>query len=198
MRVFGSFITVVLLFFMFFYSCKSDKQARLADLKKKYDQIGEQIRELENELAARDSSSITQVSGPKVAVTEMKPTTFYHYLEVQGKLDGEENLGISAQTIGVVTDIYVKMGDRVTKDQVLAQLDDAILQQNLAALNSNLKFVTDLYEKQKKLWDQKIGSEVQYLTAKNNKESLENNIKTLDKIFEEFYASNRRYPNQFI
>ena len=65
------------------------------------------------------------------------------------------------------------------KGQVLAQLDDNVIQQQIAGVNQQLEFATNLFAKQKSLWDQQIGSEVQYLTAKNNKESLEKNIATL-------------------
>jgi membrane fusion protein, multidrug efflux system len=81
--------------------------------------------------------------------------------------------------MGVVTEIDVKEGQEVSNGQVLAQIDDAVLMQSLASLDSTLNYVTNLYIKQKKLWEQKIGSEVQYLTAKNNKENIENSIKSL-------------------
>ncbi len=160
-------------------ACNSDKQAKLTELRKKHDSIAEQIKQLEKELSVSDTSSLDKQNGLKVAYQELKSQVFKHFIEVQGKLDGEENIGVSAKILGVVDAVYVKMGDKVTKDQILAQLDDAILQQNLQQMNTNLKFVTELYEKQKNLWEQKIGSEVQYLSAKNNKESLENSIKTL-------------------
>ncbi len=168
-----------LLIFLSIISCSSDKQAKLAELKKKHVAISEQIRQLETELADSDTINLDNSNLRKVATKELKTEVFNHYLEVQGKLDGEENLGISAKTPGVVVDVLVKIGDKVSKGQVLAKLDDAILQQSLQQLEANLNFVTELYEKQKNLWEQKIGSEVQFLSAKNNKESIENSIKTL-------------------
>ena len=160
-------------------SCTSNKLDQLNDLKSKHDVLSEQIKQLEKELAAGDTNLVAKSNSTKVAVTEMKPETFNHFIEVQGKLDGEENLGVSAKAPGTVETIYVRMGDRVSKGQVLAKLDDNVLQQTLKQLTDNLKFVTELFNKQQKLWDQKIGSEVQYLTARNTKESLENNISTV-------------------
>jgi len=80
----------------------------------------------------------------------------------------------------VVTRILVKEGDFVKKGQILAELDAEVLKQTMKELQSQLEYSTDLYNRQKTLWDQKIGSEVQYLSAKNAKESLENKINTLE------------------
>ena len=114
-----------------------------------------------------------------VSVKPLSLTEFNHYLEVQGKIDGDDNVAVSPRNMGVVTKIYVSNGDHVNKDQLLAQLDDEVLVKSQKELQSSLNFATDMYEKQKNLWDKKIGSEVQYLTAKNNKESLENKMVTL-------------------
>ncbi len=159
-------------------SCSSNKQDQLSALKKKHDILTEQIKTLEAEIASSDTTFKETVNSLKVAVKEMKPGIFNHFIEVQGKLDGEENLGVSAQVPGTVEAVYVRMGDKVTKDQILAKLDDAILQQTLLQLTNNLEYAKKLYEKQSSLWEQKIGSEVQYLTAKNAMENLENTIKT--------------------
>jgi membrane fusion protein (multidrug efflux system) len=161
-------------------SCSSsNKQDQLNALKKKHDILSEQIKSLEKEIAVSDTNVVAESNSRKIAVTEMKPETFNHFIEVQGKLDGEENLGVSAKAPGTVETVFVRMGDKVSKGQILAKLDDAILQQTLKQMTDNLTFVNELYEKQSKLWEQKIGSEVQYLSAKNNKESLENSIKTI-------------------
>ena len=159
-------------------ACSStvDKKAELDKLKKQHDQIAEQIKKLESELKVNDSTS-TKLTD--VMVTEVQPSEFNHYIEVQGKVDGQDNVAVAPQMPGVVTAVYVKEGDVVRKGQVLAQLDDNVIQQQIAGVKQQLDFATSLYLKQKSLWDQQIGSEVQYLTAKNNKESLEKNLATL-------------------
>jgi len=162
---------------LFALSCNSDKKSKLEKLKKQYDEIAVQIKNLEKDIAKGEGKSLDKIA--EVSVTDLKAEEFNHYIEVQGKIDGDENVTVSSKMPGVVTDINVKEGQGVIKGQVLAQLDDAVLRQSLSTLDSSLVFVTNLYNKQKKLWDQKIGSEVQYLTAKNNKESIENNIKTI-------------------
>jgi RND family efflux transporter MFP subunit len=173
-----NFKTAGLLIILTAASCSSNKQAKLNALKEKHDKLTEQISKLEKEIAA-DDTTVRKTNSPKVAVSEIKPFEFNHFIEVQGKLDGEENLGISAKAPGTVESVFVKMGDKVSKGQILAKLDDAVLQQNLKQMSDNLAFVTELYEKQKNLWEQQIGSEVQYLSARNNKETLENSIQTL-------------------
>jgi membrane fusion protein (multidrug efflux system) len=125
-------------------------------------------------LTATDNTPATIVS-----VQPLVNQPFDHYIEVQGRIDGNENIGVSPRTAGVVTRVIVTEGETVKKGQPLAELDADVLKRNLSDLQSQLSFNTDLYEKQKALWDQKIGSEVQYLTAKNNKESVENKIASL-------------------
>ena len=115
-----------------------------------------------------------------VKVDTLRTTLFEHFIEVQGRIDGTENVAVSPRTPGVVTRILVDEGDHVKKGQVLAELDADVLKQQLTDLRTQLAFVTDLYNKQKELWDQKIGSEVQYLTAKNNMESLQNKIAIIE------------------
>lgn len=161
------------------FSCSQDKKGKLESLKKQHDKISAEIKALESEIA---SSGKAAQEGFKMKVTavEIKKAPFAHYIDVQGKVDGEENIAVSAQILGIVSEIHVKEGDFVKKDQVLADIDASVLRQGMEELKSSLGFVNELYEKQKSLWEQKIGSEVQYLQAKNNKESLENKLKTME------------------
>lgn len=110
----------------------------------------------------------------EVSVSEVKTREFSHYIEIQGRVDGEDNVGVSAKTIGVVTNIFVSVGDDVKKGQILAQIDDQFIRQSVKEIQTQIDFASDLYNKQKNLWEQKIGSEVQYLSAKTNKEAMEN------------------------
>jgi RND family efflux transporter MFP subunit len=156
--------------------CKSgtDSKASLEKLKQERDKLTQQIEQLESKQKTADQTPATPVS-----IETLKKQSYSHYIEVQGRIDGNENIGVSPRTVGVVTKILVVEGDHVHKGQVLAELDADVLKQNLKDLQSQLAFVTDLYEKQKNLWDQKIGSEIQYLTAKNNMESVQNKIATI-------------------
>jgi RND family efflux transporter MFP subunit len=87
----------------------------------------------------------------------------------------------------VLTSVRVERGDRVSKGQILATIDAAILEQSKQELRTSLELARTVYEKQKRLWDQKIGTEIQYLTAKNNKESLERRLATLRQQQDQYY-----------
>jgi len=165
---------------VFAVACGSsvDKKAELAKLKKQHDELAVKIKKLESELQIGDSTTKTKVTS--VSVTEAKAQEFNHYLEVQGKVDGEDNIAVSAQMAGAITAVFVKEGDAVRKGQTLAQIDNSVMQQQIASTKQQLEFATNLYNKQKALWDKQIGSEVQYLTAKNNKENLEKALATLN------------------
>ena len=153
-----------------------DKQARLEQLKKEHDKLTTEIMDLEKELSPSTATSLT-----KVTVELITTQPFEHYIEVQGRIDGNENIAVNPRNQGgMVTRILVHEGDAVKKGQVLGELDADVLKQQLTDLKNKLAFVTDLYNRQKTLWDQKIGSEVQYLKAKNDMETVQNGIATLD------------------
>lgn len=158
---------------------QTDKTAELAKLMKEHDKISEQISKLQAEIAASDTSAGAKMKVKNVAVSEIKIQPFNHYIEIQGKVDGDDNVTVSPKTMGIVVNIRVVEGDEVKKGQVLAELDGEVMKKTIAQLTEQLNFATTIYNKQKNLWDQKIGSEVQYLTAKNNKENLENQINTM-------------------
>ncbi|MFH1120586.1 MAG: efflux RND transporter periplasmic adaptor subunit [Bacteroidota bacterium] len=155
-----------------------DKQAELTALKKQRDEISAKIKLIEDELEVKGSPAGLKMTD--VLITEAQPMLFNHYLEVQGKVDGEDNIAVSAQMAGIINAVFVKEGDAVKKGQVMAQLDNSVLKQQLESVKTQLSFATNLYNKQKSLWDKQIGSEVQYLSAKNNKESLEASLATLN------------------
>jgi membrane fusion protein, multidrug efflux system len=160
---------------IFAVSCGTpDKKAQLEKLKKDHDKIAIQIAELEKELNPQGTMLATNVS-----IQSLVNQPFEHYIEVQGRIDGNENIGVSPRSPGVVTKILVKEGDYVKKGQILAELDADVLKRNLKDIENQLAYVTDLYEKQKSLWDQQIGSEKQYLDAKNAKESVQNKLDAL-------------------
>lgn len=165
---------------MFAAACGNtvDKQAELTKLKKQRDELNVKIKAIEDELAQKDGSGLKKLTD--VLVTEIQPSAFEHFLEVQGKVDGEDNLAVSAQMGGIITDVFVKEGDAVKKGQIMAQIDNSVLKQQIEGVKTQLTFATNIYNKQKALWEKQIGSELQYLSAKNNKESLEANLSTLN------------------
>ncbi|MBN8701947.1 MAG: efflux RND transporter periplasmic adaptor subunit [Bacteroidetes bacterium] len=166
-------------------SCSSpDKKAELEALKKQAIELKSQIEKLESEIASTDTSSISNEKIKTVSVESIKQDTFLNYIEVQGKVDADENVSLSPEMGGSVERIYVKVGDEVSVGQILVELDNKMIVNGIAELKNGLELATIVYEKQKNLWDQKIGTEIQFLSAKNQKESLEKKLATLNEQLE--------------
>lgn len=157
-----------------------DKKAQLEKLKKQEQEISKQIQQLEGEIAKENPDSTTTVKSKEVTITELAPRKFDHYVQTQGSVDAEDNILVSAKSPGVVTSVYVKEGQQVSKGQVLAQIDNSVIIRSIEAQKSQLELAKTVFERQKNLWDQKIGTEVQYLQAKTNKESLEKQLESLN------------------
>lgn len=156
-----------------------DKKVQLEKLKQQSIELLSQINELEKEVALSGDSSMSNIKVKDVAVINIAYEPFQHFIDVQGRVEGDENITVSAKMAGVVNRILVNEGDEVRAGQTLAELENSVLQQSLEEINTALAFATAIYEKQKNLWDQKIGSEMQFLSAKNNKEGLEKKQITL-------------------
>ncbi|TPE45339.1 efflux RND transporter periplasmic adaptor subunit [Pontibacter mangrovi] len=165
---------------------KEDKEAQLAKLKEQQTDLKEQIAELEAELKAEGKTVAAQKKTVPVSVMALEPDTFRHFLEVQGRVDFTQNVMVSAKVPGVLTSVRVERGDRVSKGQTMATIDAQVLEQNIAELKTRLDLAKIAYEKQKNLWDQQIGTEMQYLTAKNNKEALERSLAALQQQRDQF------------
>jgi len=130
-----------------------------------------------SESATADSTKNEKIK--TVEIVRMMPQLFNSYIDIQGKVDADENVSVNAEMAGTVSKVNVKLGDEVSAGQVLAELDSKVIQQGIAELQGALDLANTLYEKQKNLWEQKIGTEIQFLTAKNQKESLEKKKTTL-------------------
>lgn len=100
-----------------------------------------------------------------VSVATIKDTVFNHYLEVQGSVETKENILIQPEFSGTLTTLNVKAGQRVAKGQILGKIDDAGMSQQLASIENQYALAKTTFERQKNLWDKKIGSEIQFLQA---------------------------------
>lgn len=154
-----------------------DKKAELEDLKKQQSEIKEKIATLEAELSK--SGDQKKVAGRDVAITTVEPAPFSHLIEVQAKVEGDENVMVSPETPGTISRIFVKVGDQVSPGSVLAELENSVYMKTLAELESTRDFTNTIYLKQKALWDQKIGTEIQFLQAKNSLESIDRKMATV-------------------
>lgn len=156
-----------------------DKKSQLDALMKQQADIAKKIETLQAEIAKETPDSATAQKISLVEAIPVAPQVFSTYIDVQGKVDADENVSLSSEMPGTITKINVKVGDEVSKGQVLAETDARAVQQSISNMQTNLDLVTQIYEKQKNLWEQKIGTEVQFLQAKTNKESMEKQMATL-------------------
>lgn len=161
----------------------TDKKTQLEKLKETRAKIDGDIRKLETELGASNPSTTT-VKSREVGVTKLVPIKFDHYVQTQGSVEAIDNILVSAKTMGVLSAVYVREGEVVKKGQILGQIDNSIIVSNIDELKSSIDLARTVYQRQKNLWDQKIGTEVQYLQAKNNKESVEKRLATLNEQLE--------------
>lgn len=173
-------LTIMMCVSLLFACRPNSKQAELAKLEKQRDALNQKIEQLKAEIsqaaggAARRPEPLTFVS-----IAAVSPTLFRHYIQVQGIVESDNNIMIPAQSSGVVKKIHVREGTRVRRGQLLAELDGSILESSISELENALELATTIYERQDRLWKKNIGSEIQYLQAKNNKENLEKKMETL-------------------
>ncbi|MEJ7644355.1 MAG: efflux RND transporter periplasmic adaptor subunit [Chryseolinea sp.] len=156
----------------------NDKKVRLEKLKAEQASIGKEIKKLEEEIGLANPQAAT-AKAKDVEVMEVSATPFNHYVQTQGAIDAEDNILVSAKTMGVVTKVYVTEGQTVTRGQVLAQIDNNALVRSVESQQSQLDLAKSIFQRQKNLWDQKIGTEVQYMQAKTSMESLEKQMESM-------------------
>jgi membrane fusion protein, multidrug efflux system len=155
-----------------------EKKARLDSLKAQQASLGKQISTLQAEIDKVDTAGATKEKAKLVALTTLAATSFTHYIDLQGNVDAVNTSWISPRgTGGVVTQVYVKQGDHVNQGKLLLKLDDAIQRQQLASDQTQLDYAKDLYQRRKNLWDEKIGTEVDLVNAKNQVDQAEARIK---------------------
>jgi RND family efflux transporter MFP subunit len=163
-------------------SCEQSVEGELDKLKAERDslkevrfEIDEKIFALETQIAKIDSTADQKL----VTTYQARRDTFRHFFEVYGVVETDFAATLYAESNGVIEQIRVKEGQEVRKGDILAKQDDEIVNKNIREVETQLDLATTLFEKQKKLWEQNVGSEVQYLEAKNRKESLESTLATL-------------------
>lgn len=175
-------ISIVLILLVLSASCDMNSpdaiRQRITRKKDAARRINDKITELEDELAEVDTSEDTKYLVP-VSLKTLKPESFEHYFEITGRLEAEADAFISPETNGQIKTIHVEEGQYVKKGQLLVSLNTSVTESSIREVETGLELATRLYEKQKDLWDQNIGSEIQYLEAKNAKESAEARLATL-------------------
>ncbi|AIM60513.1 RND transporter [Cellulophaga lytica] len=142
--------------------------------------VSEEHKKLEMQMFKLDSA-IAEIQGnknlPLVSTLTTKNQVFNHFLELQGNVQTKQNVLIYPEMAGTLKRVYVKEGQKVNKGQILATIDDGGMSSQLAQLKTQAELAKTTYERQQRLWEQKIGSEIQYLQAKTNYEAQVNAIK---------------------
>lgn len=161
----------------------TDKKLELEKLKKEQSKVVDQVKKLEEEIAKLDTTIVTQAK--LVAVSTITPQNFAHYIDLRGEISAEDISYIAPRGMGgQVKSLFIKQGDLIRRGQLILKLDDAIARQQVASAKQQaegakvqLELARDLYKRQKNLWEQGIGTEVQLLNAKNAVDGLENQVK---------------------
>lgn len=162
--------------------CGSDnsldaKKELLAEKKKALSVLKMEIEALEKEINSVDSTATEDLGAPvKLEMVERKNLS--NPFQIQGLVASDRNVLVSAEMGGTITRIHVKDGQMVQKGQIIATLDGSTASSQIAELQKALELAKTTYEKQESLWKQQIGTEMQYLQAKNRKESLEKSLAT--------------------
>ena len=157
------------------------KRARLAELKAQLADLKTKIGQLEGELASVDTA-FAAANRRSVLVTTLPAQRgrFVRFVEANATVESKTNLVVSPELAGVIRELLVREGQTVAAGQTLARLDDAMIRSQIDELKTSLTLATTVLEKRERLWQQKIGTELQFLEAKTNKESLERSIRTLE------------------
>jgi len=176
---------------LIFVSCSGDKKnsvesviessnletirAKRGELVNEQQAINDQIKLLDDKIKSLDTTKHV----PLITTFKAESEVFNHVLELQGNVTTKNLLTITPEYNGILTSVYVKEGQKVSKGQILAKIDDGGLSQQLAQLRIQSDLAKTTYERQKRLWDQKIGSEIQFLQAKSTYESQQEAVNQL-------------------
>ena len=168
-------------------SSSKEKNDSLTDKKAELEKLKDLQKKLEAEIAKIDTAASKAEKEKLVTLATIAPESFTHYIDLQGKIESQNISYIAPRngTGGVVKEVLVKRGDKVRKGQPLLKLDDAIARQSVVTaeqgietIKTQLAYAKDIYQRQKNLWDQKIGTEVQLLNAQTNVQTTESQLKS--------------------
>lgn len=149
------------------------KEENITELKNRKSEIQAELAKID---AVLNKGGKTEESEALVSVLTLKDTVFNHYLEIQGNINTKENILVQPEFSGTLTSLNVKAGERVSKGQILGKVDDAGMSQQLASIENQYTLAKTTFERQKNLWDKKIGSEIQYLQAQTQMISAQKSV----------------------
>lgn len=187
-RIRAKSVSTMLMFLgagMFLYSCNSQPEngadairKQISDYKAQINTLTLKVNELERELETMGESSVGR-NRISVEVSRIEEGLFDQTFRTTATLEAVQAAMISPETSGQIKDVLVSRGQMVRQGQVLARLNTQVIENNISELKTSLALAETVYERQKRLWAQQIGSEIQYLEARNNLEALQLRLKTL-------------------
>jgi len=154
------------------------KKAELSEKKAELQALEQEINLLSKEI--KDLEPVRKKPATPVEVLEINPKDFTRFVEIQGRVEADDFVNVSSEIGGRITSLLVEEGDYVRKGQLLATTDLETVEKQIAEIETQLELANTVYERQKRLWDQNIGSEIQYLEAKTRMEGLEKSLETLE------------------
>ncbi len=175
-------LSIIVSISLFLFSCQStpdNTEGLLKKYKQEAAELDKKIESLEKEATSeKNSKAYTGLKVP-VSIVQLQPEAFSHYFVATGELESVDEAFVSPEVMGLIVNIYVKEGEQVKKGQKLARLNTEVIEKNISELQSQLDLAETIFNKQNSLWEKNIGSERQYLEAKNNFEGLQNRMATL-------------------
>jgi membrane fusion protein (multidrug efflux system) len=184
-------IYLILLTALFLTSCEDEKaisvagilatndvaqiKSKKAALDAKQQELSLELKQLNNRLDALNENK----NIPLITTFTAKETVFTHFIELQGNVQTKQNVLIYPEMPGILKSVFVKEGQNVVKGEILARIDDGGMSEQLAQLTANAQLAKTTYERQKRLWAQKIGSEIQFLQTKTSFEAQSSAINQL-------------------
>lgn len=147
------------------------------ELKKQHHEIETQLDEVNSRIEALSPQS--EKKAALVTVEKVEKGTFKHYVNMQATVQSDDVVRVGSEVGGLIVNVNVDEGQNVNRGQLIARLDLESVNKQLAELETQYSLAVDVFDRQKRLWDQKIGSEMQYLQAKNNKERIEKSMELL-------------------
>lgn len=181
-------LAYILVFGLLLYACGGKEesindliaQGNLETLRAKKKEISEQQRQIESQLRVLDSVIATKTDDEKLPLVNTivaEHQKFEHFLELQGDVSTKQNVLIYPEMAGTLQRVYVTEGQKVAKGQLLATIDDGGRSSQLSQLKTQAELAKTTFERRERLWNQKIGSEIEYLSAKTNYEAAQDAVR---------------------
>lgn len=161
----------------------------VAAIRAKKSELVAQYKSLEDEIAQLDAAIAANTENanlPLVTVFQAKTEEFTHYVELQGDVTTKQNVLIYPETAGTLVQVHVNEGQRVTKGQLLGTIDNGGMGSQLIQMKTQLSLAKTTFERQERLWEQKIGSEIQYLQSKTNYEAQKSAVDQMESQLDKF------------